>query len=135
MCDTFGLSVAAWSPLGGGALSGKFTRGGAPKGSRLSLDAMDPRTRRIASEVDAVADQIGASSAQVALAWACRRSHVLPIIGARSLDQLRDNLAAADVTLPNELAAHLDEVSAINLGFPHDFIAETRPWVLGSAAL
>jgi aryl-alcohol dehydrogenase-like predicted oxidoreductase len=135
MADAFGLSVAAWSPLGGGALSGKFTRGAGPEDARLSRDAIDDRTRCIASEVDAIADEIGASSAQVALSWVGRRPRVHPIVGARSVEQLHDNLAARDLVLPAELAARLDEVSAIEPGFPHDFIVDTRQWVLGAAAL
>ncbi len=135
MADAFGLSVAVWSPLGGGALSGKFTRGAAPDDARLSHDAIDDRTRAIASEVDTIADEIGASSAQVALSWAARRPGVHPIVGARSVEQLNDNLAAQDLALPAELAARLDEVSAIDAGFPHDFIADTQQWVLGAAAL
>ena len=54
-----------------------------------------------------------------------------PIVGARKLDQLTDNLAAVDVTLPEDAVRRLDEVSAIDRGFPADFISEMRGFVYG----
>jgi aryl-alcohol dehydrogenase-like predicted oxidoreductase len=137
MARTLGLSVAAWSPLAGGVLSGKFTRGdtagGTAGGTRVDRSAISERDLAIARTVDAVADGLGWSSSQVALAWT--RAHnpdVHPIVGARRLDQLTDNLAAADRVLPADAVAKLDEVSAIELGFPHDFITSTREFVYGS---
>ena len=58
-----------------------------------------------------------------------------PIVGARNLAQLQDNLAAAELTLPEEHRARLDEATSIDPGFPTNFIAETRTWVLGASAL
>jgi hypothetical protein len=60
---------------------------------------------------------------------------VLPIIGARSLHQLQDNLGCTTVTLPPELVVRLEDSTGSTLGFPADFIAQTSPWVLGAAAL
>ncbi|HEY9409375.1 MAG TPA: aldo/keto reductase [Jiangellaceae bacterium] len=136
MAGALGLSVAAWSPQGGGVLSGKYTRGGVVGPSRLDSADISVRDLRIAREVDAVADELGATSAQVALAWTMARdtgAAVHPIVGVRRLDQLTDNLAAADLVLPGEAVERLDEVSAIELGFPLDFLASTKDYAFGEA--
>jgi aryl-alcohol dehydrogenase-like predicted oxidoreductase len=136
MADTLGLSVAAWSPLAGGILSGKFSRGGHAGDTRVDAGKISERDLGIAREVDAVADELGVSSSQVALAWTrARRPSVHPIIGARKLDQLMDNLAAVDLALPDGALERLDEASAIELGFPHDFIAGTSEFVYGPVGL
>lgn len=123
MAGALGLPVAAWGPLAAGVLSGKFTRSVPDEPTRVSADSISERDRRIATEVDAVADELGVTSAQVALAWVlARRPAVFPILGARRLDQLADNLAALELALPEEAARRLDEVSAIDLGFPLSFI-------------
>jgi aryl-alcohol dehydrogenase-like predicted oxidoreductase len=151
MAEALGVSVAGFSPLAGGVLSGKFTRSGAaePAGPGLrgsqahsSPPARPTRVRRgdvtehqvrVAREVDAVADELGVTSSQVALAWTMERVPWLhPIVGARRLEQLVDNLAAAQVRLPEDIMRRLDEVSAIELGFPMDFIASMRKFVYGN---
>jgi diketogulonate reductase-like aldo/keto reductase len=84
--------------------------------------------------VQAVAAELGASPSQVAIAWTRARSDaVLPILGARNLVQFEDNLSALALELPPEAMARLDAVSAIQLGFPHDFMAETAGWLYGEA--
>jgi aryl-alcohol dehydrogenase-like predicted oxidoreductase len=138
MADAHGLSVFAWSPLAGGVLSGKFTRPVTDtdnaESTRVAADDIAERDLGIARVVDAVADDLGVSSSQVALAWTIARSPAIhPIVGARRLDQLTDNLGAVDVELPAEARARLDEVSAVTLGFPLDFIASTRGFVYGEA--
>jgi aryl-alcohol dehydrogenase-like predicted oxidoreductase len=136
MAAHLGLSVAAWSPLAGGVLSGKFTRGGDAGGTRVKPENIAERDLAIARAVDAAADRLGWSSSQVALAWTrAHRPEVHPIVGARRMDQLTDNLAAADLTLPAEEVRSLDEISAIEVGFPHDFIASTREFVYGEATV
>jgi aryl-alcohol dehydrogenase-like predicted oxidoreductase len=134
MARALDLSVAAWSPLAAGKLSGKFSRGGTEEAVRTRREDVSERDLTIAREVDAVADGLGWSSSQVALAWT--RAHnpdVHPIIGARTIGQLTDNLAAAELVLPGDALRRLDEVSAIPLGFPHDFISSTREFVYGDA--
>jgi aryl-alcohol dehydrogenase-like predicted oxidoreductase len=133
MAQTLGLSVAAWSPLAGGVLTGKFTRAAAAAGStRVDPTTINERDLHIARELDAVADQLGVTSSQVAIAWTrARRPWVHPILGARRLDQLTDTLAAADLRLPEDALARLDKASEIALGFPHDFIASTGSFVYG----
>jgi aryl-alcohol dehydrogenase-like predicted oxidoreductase len=72
----------------------------------------------------------------VAIAWTRKRSPAIhPIIGARRLDQLLDNLGATDVDLGDHDAARLDAAAGIDLGFPATFIRETSPWVFGAASL
>jgi aryl-alcohol dehydrogenase-like predicted oxidoreductase len=72
-----------------------------------------------------VSQQVGRSPAQVALAWLQYRDiPVIPIIGARRLSQLEDNLASLELKLTSEQVSALDEASAIEMGFPHDFYAK-----------
>jgi aryl-alcohol dehydrogenase-like predicted oxidoreductase len=133
MADHLGLSVAAWSPLAGGLLSGKFTGDGPkPDDTRVDPDHVGDRDHRIAATLVEVAADIGATPAATALAWLMGRSRSIhPIIGARRVEQLTGNLAAADLTLPEEAAKRLDEVSAIPLGWPTQFIDDTNEFVHG----
>ena len=83
------------------------------------------RTERVITAVKAVSDQLGRSVAQVALAWLQYRDvPVIPIIGARKLSQLQDNLASFDLTLSMDQLKTLDEASRIELGFPYDLYAK-----------
>jgi aryl-alcohol dehydrogenase-like predicted oxidoreductase len=129
MAKALGLGVTAWSPLAGGWLSGKYA-GGGKSGGRLDEERVrdnvlkiNDRAKAIAGEVAAIAEQIGRSSAQVALAWLRYRvPPVIPIIGARKMEQLKDNLASVEVTLSADQLARLEAVSKIEMGFPHDFL-------------
>jgi aryl-alcohol dehydrogenase-like predicted oxidoreductase len=123
------LCVTAWSPLGAGRLTGKYLAGaGHPDAAdaRLTVtgrDGFDQRGDVIVRQVMEVADEIDASPAQVALAWLRERpGAVVPIVGARKEEQFRDNLASIDLTLDSAARRRLDAVSAIELGFPHDFL-------------
>jgi aryl-alcohol dehydrogenase-like predicted oxidoreductase len=128
MANYFGLGVLAWSPLAGGVLSGKYTRGGDRDTQREMFNKgsgrLDERSLGVARAVDAVADELGKTSAEVALAWTrSRKGQVIPILGARKIGQIEECLGCLDVTLPPEALAKLDEASRIALGFPHDFLA------------
>jgi aryl-alcohol dehydrogenase-like predicted oxidoreductase len=144
MADALGLGVTAWSPLGGGVLSGKYRAkavdnaggdsGKAVQSARLDPSSISARDHAVAAAVGEVAEKIGATSAQVALAWVRRWSPaVRPIVGARTVAQLRDNLQR--VELSDEQAARLEAATEFTLGFPGDFIAQTSPWVFGAAAV
>jgi aryl-alcohol dehydrogenase-like predicted oxidoreductase len=128
VADAFGLSVTAWAPLGGGVLTGKYTRGssGTPEDSRraaLNQMRLTERNLHIAAEVDRVADELGVSSAQVAITWLrSRGSNIIPIVGARRRAQLEDVLGSLELQLPNEHLEQLDEVSRIDLGFPYTLL-------------
>jgi aryl-alcohol dehydrogenase-like predicted oxidoreductase len=149
MAESLGLGVAAWSPLGGGVLSGKYipqarrsTAGNGedrptePAPTRLSAASLTDQDLAVAQTVREVADELGVTPSQVAIAWTTHRSTaVLPIVGARRVDQLRDNLGALDVTLPADLATRLDDATGFSPGFPTEFIEQTAPWVFGAAHL
>jgi aryl-alcohol dehydrogenase-like predicted oxidoreductase len=133
MAESIGLTVAAWSPLAGGALSGKYTKGSGASG-RLSPDSLTERDRHVAASVRDVADDIGATPAQVAIAWTRAKSFAIhPIVGARHVDQLVDNLGAIDVQLTVDHLARLEQRTAFQRGFPLDFIDDTSGWVFGAA--
>ena len=136
MAEALGMTVAAWSPLADGILSGKFTRQAAEPGTRIDPAAISEHQRAVAATVADVAHDLGATPAQAAIAWTRARSPAVhPIIGARRLDQLLDNLGAAELRLPAEALARLEAATGIDLGFPATFIRETSPWVFGAAAL
>jgi aryl-alcohol dehydrogenase-like predicted oxidoreductase len=135
MADAYGMTVAAWSPLANGVLSGKFTAPSAEAGpTRVDPASLSEHDLAVAREVQAVAEDLGASPAQVALAWTMAHApRVHPIVGARRLDQLEDNLGAAALALPADAAARLEAVTSFQRGFPLDFIEETGRWVFGAA--
>lgn len=136
MAQALGLAVTAWSPLGGGVLSGKYASGAPDGPARLRHDRIDDRSHRIAREVTALAAEIGVTPAQVALAWTrSRHASVIPIVGARNAAQLADNLGALDVTLTPEQCDRLESVTEFEPGFPSGFIAESEPWVFGAGAV
>src|SRR3546814_5681306 len=92
------IGVTAWSPLAGGILTGKYTRKGADTGSKrmdtMQLQPLDARNREIAGALDGIAEELGVTSGQLALAWMMSRD-VIPIVGETRAEQLRENLAAA----------------------------------------
>ncbi|WP_412518575.1 aldo/keto reductase [Actinomadura madurae] len=136
MAREMGLGVVPYSPLAGGLLTGKYSRDdliaanvASADGTRKSfnsstLGTVTERNLAIADVVKEVAAQQGCTPAQIGLAWALRRPGVTaPIIGARTPAQLEDNLGALEIDLTDSQLAHLDEVSAIELGFPHALLA------------
>jgi aryl-alcohol dehydrogenase-like predicted oxidoreductase len=133
MAESLGLGVTAWSPLAGGILSGKYTRN-PTSSTRHDPTKITERQHRAAQAVQAVADELEATPSQVAIAWTAARSRaIVPIIGARSLDQLADNLGAKDITLTAQQIDRLTEATDFERGFPHDFIDGIAPWVFGKA--
>lgn len=124
-CLDAGIGLLPWSPLAGGWLSGKYQRDEAPTGStrlgenpQRGMEAWearngDERTWRVLDTVSDVADAHGASRSQVALAWLLARPAVTSVIlGARTVDQLRDNLGAADLALEDAELQALTDASA-----------------------
>lgn len=122
-----GLGVLVWSPLAGGLLSGKYRRGqSGPQGARQLTDWGEPPVydqEKLYDTVDVlveIAEEHGVSASQVALAWLRGRPAVSSvIIGARTDEQLADNLAAAELTLSAEDRRRLEEVSAPPLIYPY----------------
>ena len=131
MAKALNIGVTAWSPLAGGVLTGKYHGHGSTEPGRMSTDMLkdfmpeQQRTDRVIGAVKTVSDETGRSMAQVALAWLRDRPvPVIPIIGARKLSQLQDNLASFDLTLSADQLKTLDEASRIELGFPYDIYAK-----------
>jgi aryl-alcohol dehydrogenase-like predicted oxidoreductase len=134
MAEALRIGVTAWSPLSGGVLTGKYHGQGSAEGGRMSSDMMkeflpeEKRAGRIVAAVKSVANETGRSMAQVALAWLRHRSvPVIPIIGARKLSQLQDNLASLEVSLTAGQLKTLDEASRIELGFPQEMFTRELP--------
>jgi aryl-alcohol dehydrogenase-like predicted oxidoreductase len=128
-----GLGILVWSPLAGGLLSGKYRRGQQPpEGSRHLTDWGEPPiydqegVYDIIEVLVKIAEQRGVSAAQVALAYTLAKPAVTSlVIGARSDEQLADNLAAADLTLSDDERAQLDAASAPPLLYPYWHQAKT----------
>lgn len=140
MARELGLGVTPWSPLRGGALSGKYTRENAGqvspgRGARVTAYLNDA-TYCILDELARIGRELDASPATVAVAWVQARSGVAStIIGARTSDQLDQNLAAADVVLTSEHIAALDAVSEPALNFPAPFLKSMGNSVMHAGAV
>jgi aryl-alcohol dehydrogenase-like predicted oxidoreductase len=131
MAREMGMGVTPWSPLKGGVLSGKYTRTNRPAAGRGQwiTDLLNERTLAVIDALIAIGKQVHATPAQVALNWVQSRAGVTPggstIIGARTMEQLLDNLGALDIHLLPEHLATLDELSRPQLPFPHEFLKNT----------
>jgi len=118
------LAILPWSPLAGGFLSGKFKRDGqGPQGARRTTFDFPPVDRekafRIIDVMSPIAERLDVSIARVALAWLLHQSAVTSvIIGAKSREQLLDNMAATEVRLGSEDLNALNEVSTLALEYP-----------------
>jgi len=137
MAKEMGLGVLPWSPLGGGVLTGKYSRADLKiqvskemgtltdrKAQNLATGRLSAHALDIADVVVEVADELNKTAAQVALAWTLLNSTVdSPIIGARTFAQLEDNLGSLDVDFSDDQIDRLDKVSAVEFPFPHYMIA------------
>ncbi len=128
MAKALDLGVTPWSPLAGGVLTGKYNKSAQETGGEGRLSTPDwgiitERSLAIADVVIQIAQKIGCSASQVALAWLRHQTGVIiPIIGARKVSQIKDNLGCLDITLSSEHLQKLGEISQIELGFPHNFL-------------
>ena len=129
-----GMTVLAWSPLRNGLLTGKYlpenVQRSEAEGARMHSEMMrgfgsaGQETHAVVRALVAIGQELGVSAAPVALAWLRYRPvPVIPIVGSRRLAQFEDNLSSLDVSLSPEQLGRLDQVSAVSLGFPHDFLA------------
>jgi aryl-alcohol dehydrogenase-like predicted oxidoreductase len=122
VAEAFGMTVAAWAPLAAGVLAG------GARSRRVDPETFTERDRAARAAVRSVADELGATPAQVALAWTrCRSSAVHPLVGASSVAQLTENLGALDLVLPEGAVRRLEAAVEFERGFPADFIAECEP--------
>jgi aryl-alcohol dehydrogenase-like predicted oxidoreductase len=134
MARELGMGVVPWSPLASGVLTGKYSErdldgkveasaSGSRKNVAAANGALTARNLQIAGVVKQVAQELDTTPAAVALRWVLEQPGVSsPIIGVRTYEQLEQNLSALEVELSDEQRRRLDEVSAIELGFPHDFL-------------
>lgn len=134
------MGVTPWSPLKYGVLSGKYTRENrdsvTPGRGEGVKGLLTDRNLAIAEKCAAIGREIGATPAQVALAWVQRRPGVTStIIGARTMQQLEDNLGALDIPIAPEQLAALDEASAVAAIFPQSFLPLIRTAVHGGTTI
>lgn len=129
--QALGLGVVAYSPLGGGVLTGKYRanngenrRDEAWAGAGFQPENTPQRTAIIDTLI-AVADEAGVTPGEIAIAWVAAKGS-LPIVGPRTLAQLESNLAAANVSLSPEQITRLDGVSAIPRGYPYTVLDDPR---------
>ena len=130
MARALDLAVTPWAVLGGGLLTGKYT-GDSKKDAKIDSKrnkAMDKRLSernfRIAGVLNETASRIGRKPSQVAINWARQQPGVIiPILGARTAGQLKESLECLEFELDREALEKLDEVSRVELGFPHEFLS------------
>jgi len=151
MANALDIGVTAWSPLGGGVLTGKYNKNDKEQqntssssniastqegNSRFEVQNelanrfLNDRNILIAKEVSKIAKEIGRSASQVALNWIRQqniieshgKNNIIPIIGSRKESQIKDNLSCIEFELTEEQMKMLNEVSKIELGFPNDFL-------------
>jgi aryl-alcohol dehydrogenase-like predicted oxidoreductase len=140
MALEMGMGVTPWSPLAGGALSGKYTRENAGKANigrgEWVANRLTEKGYSIVDRLVAIGKETGATPAQVALAWLQEKPGVVSsIIGARTMEQLKDNLGALGVPLTAAHMASLDEVSKPQLNFPHEFLERTLSVMQGGTTI
>ena len=134
LCREEGIGVICWSPLAGGWLTGKYKReaepppdsrvGRADRWDDLPEQRESERTWRIVDALNEVSNECGKTPAQVALNWLLQQPGVTaPIFGARTPEQLEDNLGSTGWSLDEDDLAKLDEASAMPLPSPYNFIA------------
>ena len=140
MALEFGLGVTPWSPLKSGALSGKYTRAnaGQQKGDRGAFleGSLNEATYAVIDQLEIIAKAHAASVAAVSLAWLLAKPGVTsPIIGARRLSQLEDNIKALDVKLTADEVAKLDALTQPKLNFPHNMLPMAPSIIHGGATV
>jgi aryl-alcohol dehydrogenase-like predicted oxidoreductase len=140
MAQELGLGITPWGPLRGGALSGKYKRADkgkheAGRGARVT-SFLDDRTFDILDAVERIASELGTTVPRVALAWVQTRPGVTStIIGARTMQQLDDNVGALDVKLTAAHLAVLDKATAPALPFPVDMIGMVPSITFGGTTI
>lgn len=124
MARAFDLGVTPWGIVGSGVLTGKYNNDAAARGRASMRGQIGERSLTIAQAVIDVAQEIGATPSQVAIAWVRQGPAVIvPLVGARTVEQLNENLGCLELVLTSEQKSRLDAVSAIDPGFPHDMLS------------
>lgn len=123
MARAFDLAVTTWGMLEGGELTGKYNQASAePKRNK----GADERNKTLAETLMGLAQDIGRTPSQVAINWVRQQSRpgfapIIPILGARTEAQIKDNLGCLDFDLTDDQLKHLSEAAPVDLGFPHSF--------------
>lgn len=145
MSRALDIAVTPWGIVGSGILSGKYNEDSSAAGRASMRGAIDERSLMIASEVIKVAAEIGATPTQVAIAWLRNGpANIIPLVGARTVEQWEENLGCLGVELSEEQMTHLNSISAISPGFPHDMLSRQaegrvrridnhREWSMGAS--
>ena len=135
MARHWDMAVMPWGLLESGLLSGKFfSRPTEPTRIDPTKLELSEKARSVVNEVQKIANESGRSMSQVAINWVRQqqnKSQIIPIVGARNQTQLKDNLGVLEWTLNDDQLKRLDEVSKIEMGFPHDFL-EGNEYIFGS---
>jgi aryl-alcohol dehydrogenase-like predicted oxidoreductase len=147
MAHALDIGVTAWSPLGGGVLSGKYSNAKRQNKNKeepkrlqvenpINASFVNERNLSIAEEVRTIAEEINRTPSQVALNWIRQQNKskgvIIPIIGARTESQIKDNLGCLDFELNADHLKRLDEKSKIQLGFPHDLYEAAKAFAYGN---
>ncbi|MFT7305291.1 MAG: aryl-alcohol dehydrogenase-like predicted oxidoreductase [Candidatus Azotimanducaceae bacterium] len=124
MARAYDMAVTPWGIVGSGVLSGKYNKNAAAEGRGASRSQIiNDRSLKIAEEVMRIAEEINATPTQVAIAWVLNGpANIIPLVGARTLEQWEENLGCLDVELDESMMSRLNEISAINPGFPHSML-------------
>jgi len=126
MANALGLAITPWAPLAGGALSGKYLKADTATG-RIKPESVrrNERAAAITKAVVEIAEAKNCTPAQVALQWLMQKPETtIPIVGARNVAQLSDSILASTISLSAAEIEQLNNISAIELGFPHDFLTQ-----------
>jgi aryl-alcohol dehydrogenase-like predicted oxidoreductase len=125
MAKHWDMAVTPWAPLAGGALTGKYLKNTEePKRLAGNSKRLLDKNALIAAAVVEIAEKMGVTPAQVALNWVRQKGNLMiPVLGARKLSQLQDSLGCLSFVLPEETMQQLDAISAVEMGFPHDFLS------------
>jgi aryl-alcohol dehydrogenase-like predicted oxidoreductase len=140
MAEELGLGITPWGPLRGGALSGKYKRADkgkheAGRGARVT-SFLDDRTFDLLEQMERIAGELNSTVARIALAWVVGRAGVTStIVGARTIEQLDDNLGALDVKLSADQVKALDDATKPSLPFPTDMLGAVPSFAFGGTTI
>lgn len=124
MCEQYEITCTSWAPIAGGVLSGKYLKDPSTVG-RITPASIrrNERNNEITKKVVEIAGKLGVSAAQVAMNWHRQnRFRIIPVIGARKEEQIIDSLGCVNFEIPAEYMRELDDLTAIEPGFPHDLL-------------
>jgi len=123
MARALDLAVTPWGIVGSGVLSGKYNRDPDTEGRARMRGQISDRNLTIAAETIAVAEELDVTPSQVAISWVRGgEGNIVPLVGAKTSEQLSENLGALSVNLSESQRSRLNEASAIQSGFPHDML-------------